>query len=291
MRILRVQNVHNEADVLPYNLKHYAEAGFETRIALDSDSSDGSREVCEQALADGQISELREFSSDGHELVRPLQTLQAIAAEQRPDALLLTAPDEFFEVADGSELLPAIEEDLEAGFNLLKFWNMEFHMTREDDPNERDPRERMRHYSLWDVTMLRGYSWMEGIDIVKAGSHRPAFPEGTRKRPSRRRYVSRHYPLRSEEQALAKIGRIRPPDEAPKRSNHYLRFSGDADELYVDPGHLHRYEDDHRWEFDQPFLKIRLSHTARALARSERERERLEARLAELEAGDGDSDR
>jgi hypothetical protein len=285
MRILRLTMVHNEADVLPYNLDHYADAGFETAALLDADSSDGSREICERALEDGKLVELEEVETDAHRIDRLLGGLQALADKHRPDALLIAAPDEFFEVADGSELRPAIEQDLDAGHNLLKFWNMEFHLTREDDGSEPDPRRRMRHYSLWDLTMYRGFPYVEGIDLVKARSHRPVFPPGTRKSRSERRYVSRHYPLRSEEQALRKIGRMRPTPETPAATTHYLRFSGDADELYVDPRHLHRYEDDHEWEFDQPFLPVRLRDTTRALARSESERRRLQERVAELEDG------
>ena len=276
--------VHDEADVLPYNLDHYADAGFETIAVLDASSSDGSREICEAAVADRRILELEEFETDAHWLDRSLERLQALTARHCPDALMLASPDEFFEAADGSDLRASIESELEAGFNLIKFWNMEFHMTREDDASEPDPRRRMRHYSLWDVTMWRAYPYVDGIDLVQARGHRPVFPEGIPRRRSRTRFVSRHYPLRSEERALRKVERMRPVPETPKATTHYLRFSGDADELYVDPRHLHRYGEDHEWEFDQPFMRIRLRDTTRALERSERQRRELEARVAELEA-------
>jgi hypothetical protein len=282
LNILRMMAVHDEADVLPYNLAWYREAGFPTVALVDEDSSDDSLAICERARAEGTIVALETIATESHEIDRIFARLADLAARRQPDALLVTAPDEFFEVADGSDLRTAMGEDFAAGYNLIKFWNMEFHMTREDDPSDPNPLTRMRHYSLWDLEMYRAYPYYEGTDLVPGRGHRPTFRDGVDDRPSPRRYVSRHYPLRSVEQAMRKIQRMRPAPGTPRATTHYLRFSGDPDELYVSPRHLHRYADDNRWSFDQPFLPVRLRETVRALARSEREREELQRRVAEL---------
>ena len=237
MRIVRMMAVHDESDVLEYNLDWYRRAGLPTVVLIDEHPDGRCQRICEQALSDGTIIGLESIKTDAFAWDTVLARLLDLARRAAPDILLLASPDEFFEVADGSPLRAALESDAEAGYNLIKFHNMEFAMTREDDPADPNPLTRMRYYALHDVVNYRGFAYVEGVDLITALGHRPVFPESLEDRESPRRYISRHYPLRTVEQALPKISRTRPLERMPTVHTQYLRFSGDPEELFVDPAH------------------------------------------------------
>ncbi len=249
--ILRMMAVYNESDVLQQNIDWYHRAGIPT-VVVDNGSTDGSYELLEAALSDGKITALERIETAEFVWRKMLSSLQVLADKFDPQWLMLTAPDEFFEPADGSDLLAALREDIAAGYNLIKFFNMEFWMTERDDPAIQDVLRRIRHYSCYDVVMYRAYPNVPGIDILSKSGHRPKFPSMTDK-PSPRLYVSRHYKLRSVEQAARKISRIRPTSSEPNAHRHYVRFSGDPSEFVVPSATLHRYDFDHRWNFESTF--------------------------------------
>ena len=284
MRVVRMMAVHDESDVLEYNLDWYWRAGLATVVLIDEHPDGRCQRICEQALFDGKIIALDSIRTDGFQWDTVLARLLELAERTGPEFLLLTAPDEFFEVADGSPLRAALESDAEAGYNLIKFHNMEFAITRDDDQADPNPLTRMRHYALNDVINYRGFPYVEGIDLITALGHRPVFPEPLEDRESPRRYVGRHYPLRTVDQALHKISRTRPLERMPTVHTQYLRFSGDPEELLVDPALLSYYADDHQWCYEERFLARRLQHTAQALGRSEVEGRRLRRDLDELRA-------
>jgi hypothetical protein len=249
--IVRMMAVYNEMDVLPQNIAWYAPHGIRT-VVVDNGSVDGSYEYCREALSRGDIARLERLPTEEFEWLTLLRRLHDLARELRPYWLMLTAPDEFFEPADGEDLGVALREDFRSGYNLIKFFNMEFWMTERDDPTDPDPLTRMRHYSCYDVDMYRAYPNLEGLDIVSRFGHRPLFPAGVAERPSPRRYVSRHYKLRNLEQAQRKIERIRPNDKEPHLHSHYSRFTGPED-FVVSARLLHRYDFDHRWSFESVY--------------------------------------
>ena len=189
--------------------------------------------------------------------------------------MFLTAADEFFEVADGSDLRSAMEEDFAAGFTVLKFCNMEFAMTRADPAGEPDPLARMRHYSHRRTGMRRAYPCVEGLDIAAKLGHQPVFPPGMKEIVSPRVYISRHYPLRTPKQALAKIKRIN-YDPERDASHQYLHLSGRRRELYVNPQDLARYDGDHVWDFEPHAQPERAKQTHRALRQARMDLARLQ---------------
>lgn len=249
--IVRMLPVFNEIDVLPQNLDWYHRAGIRT-VVIDNGSTDGSYELCRAALAQGKIERLARHPTEEFELLQLLTRVHDLARECRPSWLMLAAADEFFETASGEPLLPALLEDFRAGYNLIKFYNMEFWMTERDDPDDRDPLTRMRHYSCYDVEMYRAYPNLEGLDLLAKFGHRPTLPHGIPDRVSPRVYVSRHYKLRNPEQARRKVKRIRPTRNEPHQHVHYRNFRGPSDFL-VPADRLHRYDFDHRWNFESVF--------------------------------------
>lgn len=265
--------VRDEADVLPYNLDWYA--AFPT-VVVDNGSTDGSYELCEEALGDGRLVALDRVETERFEWRTVLDALFRLATRQRPHYLLLTAADEFFEVANGGDLIGAMREDFAAGYNVLRLTNMEFQMTEQDVPAEPNPLVRMRYYTCRKVRMARAYPCVPGLDILTHMGHSPVFPPGMERHVSPRDYVSRHYPFRSPEQALRKLARMTDlPDGDTRRP--YLRFSGDPAEFLTKKNRLFRYREDHVWRYEDKAMGDRLGKTEHALAR-------LDGRFSELQA-------
>jgi hypothetical protein len=264
IKIIRMMAVRNEVDVLERNLEWYAAAGTPT-VVVDNGSTDGSYELVRAARRAGTVVALERIETERYQWGTLLAALFELACEQRPDAVLLASPDEFFEVADGSELRGAMEEDFAAGYNLLKFANMEFQMTHRDIPTDPDPLTRMQYYTYRPVSMPRGFLLPPGTDMVTGLGHRVVFPAGVEARCSPRPYISRHYPLRTEQQAREKIGRMidRDPSEPP--AARYLRIWLDPKRIYTKRKDLFRYRGDHDWVFTDKAMPSRLKETERAL--------------------------
>ncbi len=98
--------------------------------------------------------------------------------------------------------------------------------------------------------MFRAFPNWPGVDPVRHFGHRPVFPDGREVKLSPRIYISRHYKIRSVEQGLRKIDRIKPTARLPAANTHYLRFNGDPGEFIVPADRLFHYNEDHVWQFD-----------------------------------------
>jgi hypothetical protein len=270
--------VRDEADVLPWNLEWYARLGIPT-VALDDGSTDGTSELLER---DASVVAVRRIETEEHDLPLLLDAVLELALAQEPDVLLLAAADEFFEVADGTDLVAAMTEDFEAGFNALRFANMEFVMTPEDDPSVADPVQRMRHYSFRKIGIIRAYRAIPGLSLVEGMSHRPTLPEGMSLEIAPRKYVSRHYPLRSLDQLRRKLQRVRPTRANPNVSTHYLHLIGNEEAAIVDPAEVARYDDDHEWDYTRYLRRVRARELQKVLARLYLDYEDLKAEHARL---------
>lgn len=281
-RILRMLAVRDEADVLPYNLDWYARAGFST-VALDDGSSDGSYELCQQALGDGRLEALERIHTEQFDWPAVLDALFRLAVRQKPDYLLLTGADEFFEAADGGNLIEAMREDFAAGYNVLRLSNMEFLMTKQDDPAEPNPLVRMRHYTCREVRMERAYPCVPGLDVLTHAGHSPVFPPGMERRVSPRAYVSRHYPFRTPGQAVRKFARMNDQRNGEMRREH-LRFSGDPAEFLTKKTRLFRYRENHVWRWEDKAMGDRLKKTESALATLRRQHSELQSEYSKLQA-------
>jgi glycosyltransferase involved in cell wall biosynthesis len=273
--------VRDEADVLPWNLTWYARLGIPT-VVVDNGSTDGTSEILERAAADGTVVALRRIETAEHDLPLLLDAVLELALAQEPDALVLAAADEFFEVADGSDLVAAMTEDFEGGFNALKFANMEFVMTPADSPNVQNPVERMRHYSFRRIGIIRAYRSIPGLVLAEGMSHRPTLPDGASLEIAPRKYVSRHYPLRSLEQLERKLERIHPTRANPNASTHYLHLIGNEEGAIVDPAEVARYDEDHDWDYTRHLRRVRGRELQKALTRLYLDHEDLKAENASL---------
>jgi hypothetical protein len=123
----------------------------------------------------------------------------------------------------------------------------------------------MNYYTHRRTTMQRAYCLLPGLDAVTYYGHRLVFPGETRARPSPRRYISRHYPLRSEEQAKSKIDRMLDRAEQEIIPVRYLRILDNPANLYTRKNQAFLYQGDHRWNYADKALPARLTQTEQAL--------------------------
>lgn len=278
--IVRLVPVRDEADILEPNLRWYADASIST-VVFDNGSGDATRAIVEAGVEAGTVA-AHERAEQPVAWKTVGTTLLALAARFEPDLVLVAAADEFVETADGSPLREAIEADLRAGHDVLRFETMEFCLTEDDDPALSDPIRRMRRYSPFPAVLRdRGLRWACGITW-------PVAKRLTAKRSpggqSPRRYVSRHYPLRSPEQARdkARSKRLRPV-LAGSSAAALEPLVTSADDLVLPARKLHRYDDDHRWSSLPVVAPLRLAAAAQLMRRAEDESRRVRRSLNEAE--------
>ena len=79
MRIVRMMAVHDESDVLEYNLDWYWRAGLATVVLIDEHPDGRCQRICEQALFDGKIIALDSIRTDGFQWDTVLARLLELA--------------------------------------------------------------------------------------------------------------------------------------------------------------------------------------------------------------------
>jgi SAM-dependent methyltransferase len=286
--IVRLLPLLDEAEILTRNLRWYANAEIPT-VAFDNGSTDATAQQACEALDSGLLSA---FERSEHRLEWPQVggALLRQAARLEADIVLIAGADEFVEAAGGEPLRRAIEDDLAKGYDVLRFQTMEFCLTDEEDAEEPDPLVRMRRYSAHRAVLRdRGQRFGKGLEWPHPKRLGQSGREG---RVAPRSYVSRHYPLRTVEQALARLraGRL-DPVLAGTSVSALAPLIRRADELVLPASKLPRYNEDHRWADVGVVADLRLaaaSKLARAVAKRTTKLERLlredDARRANLRA-------
>lgn len=195
--------------------------------------------------------------------------------------MLVAGADEFIEEAGGLPLRTALEADLAGGYDVFEVRTMEFCLTDQDDPCVEDPLVRMRRYSA-HATLLpnRGVRWSCGVHWAAPDRFGPLEDRGAR---SPRRYVNRHYPLRSPGHALsrARAGRLSAilTGTSADGAAPYVKTK---EELVLPGRKLPSYADDHDWNNAPLAAELRLSAVSRRARRSESERRNMQRELTAI---------
>lgn len=278
--IVRLLPLRDEADILARNLRWYADSEVAT-VAFDNASTDDTAEIALAALEAGDLTAF-ERSEQPLEWGGVGSALLGMAERQEPDIVLVAAADEFLEVADGSPLREAIEADLRSGHDVLRVDTMEFCLTDEDNMDEPDPVLRMRHYSPFNAALRdRALRWSCGVEWPEA--HRlKAVRQAVERSP--RRYINRHYPLRTPAQALDRASSNRLIRVLAGSSAAALAPLVESPEDLVLPARkLHRYNDDHRWSDKPVAADVRLAGAPKLTRRLAARSRRLQRRVDDLE--------
>lgn len=278
--LVRLLPLLDEADILERNLRWYAEAGIAT-VAFDNASTDCTADLAERALGTGGLAALRrsEHRVEWPEVSRGLLEL---ATNLAPDLVLVAGADEFIETADGTDLRHAIETDLRRGLDILTVDTMEFCLT-EDDGDTEDAVAGLCFYAAYRAVLRdRGVRWSRGVRWAAPSKLR--VPDAAARRSSRR-YINRHYPLRSigHARARARDGRLSQAVLAGNSAAALSSLTEEPRDLLLPADKLIRYEGDHRWTADASIADLRLAKAGTLARRASARRAKLEGELARRE--------
>jgi glycosyltransferase involved in cell wall biosynthesis/uncharacterized coiled-coil protein SlyX len=257
MKIVGMMTVYNESDIVGQTVDYLISQGTEL-VVIDNGSTDSSYEILIGRLGKGVLSVQRMLGNYRRDAM--LETLHQAALANKADWALLSDADEFPESPYRSlTLSEAIELEARKGYNLIQFNNFEFWPTGKDcDSSEKDVRKRIRYYSWHDDFQFRCWRVYPRMTIHEAGGHVPRFPEGIDAKVSPKKFIFRHYKIRSYEHGLRKVFAERLPRYDPDLRKkgwhvHYDAFGKDESYFVIDPRKLTRYDDDGNWNLTKTF--------------------------------------
>jgi glycosyltransferase involved in cell wall biosynthesis len=250
MRIIRVlPGIYNEIDILEENLRYYINQGFET-VVVDNGSTDGSYELCKKYLGNGII-KLSRIITKEFDTRLLLKEATLLYKKVRPDWVILADADEFIEPFERNQnLRTAIEIENKCGNTIIPLHHFMFKMTEKDDMSNKSVLSRMKFYGK-AKDADRAKIWKDSRHVEISNPHAPSFIDIKEYKPSNNKYVMRHYPLRTLEQAKAKINRVRPSLNNPFGWGiHYLGID-DVRSVVVKSNVMNYYNEDRKWKFDK----------------------------------------
>jgi len=250
--ICRIGTVYNEEDIIRNNIEWYSSRNI-PNIILDNGSSDNTFEICKEYLGN-EIFSLKKVPFKEHDRELSLRELSKMLSKLPFDYFLLADADEFYESPiRGENLKTSLENEINKGYNVIKFHNIEFWMTEKDDLSKENPLDRIKHYSYFDSNRYKLFPNNKNIDFWSKFGHVPIFPPDILFNESPKIHISRHYKFRNLEQAYSKINRIKPPTRRKDVSFHYILFSESPDNFIIPSQLLTEYHDDSMWNLDRKF--------------------------------------
>jgi hypothetical protein len=251
--VVAIVAAYNEADIIEQVVADLIEQGVQVYF-LDDGSTDGTVAAVERFLGRGllAVEPLRNGTNadDRFNWARILERKAAVAREVDADWFIHHDADEFREsLWRGVPLGEAIARVDAAGYNAIDFASLDFWPTHDcfrpgDDVRaaftryaEREPYDRVQ-VRAWKRTSAR-------VDLASSGGHDVQFP-GRRVFPLR--FISRHYPVRSQAHGTRKVlqeRRDRFRDEERARGWHVQYDSvSDGASFVRDPSTLTDYDPD-----------------------------------------------
>lgn len=228
-RPLTIVPVYNEADILPYTVRHLLEQGCDVHL-VDNWSTDGS--VSDAAMIamgdeDGLLTSER-WPVDGPDpqwqWTKILQRIEEIAMA-RQGWVMFNDADEIRR-SRGETLAEGFARVRRDGMNAVSFQVFEFWPT--DNFYAGDPEQhfqfyrngidaRLPHIKAW-------FSWGQRVDLHSHGGHRADFPS---RKVAPAPWILKHYPIRSVEQGTRKL-RDRRARYAPAElaRNWHVQYDG-----------------------------------------------------------------
>jgi hypothetical protein len=255
LRIIATILVYNEADIIGQVLEHLHEHGIDF-VVLDNGSTDGSIEIVRASYGRGLL-EHRVVKRAFWRLDLDLDYLIEMARRYSPCWILHNDADEFLEPPDAEETLyEGICREDRCGFNVVQFDRFEFCLTEKDhNGSEVDIRKKLRYYYWRSDFVYRAWRYYPGTTHRDTAGHYPIFPTGVKARVSPRKFVMRHYPFRSPEQAIRKVFKERLPRCAPedralgrRQYDQYSQFKNDPRFFICNSSTLARHDEDGTWD-------------------------------------------
>lgn len=235
MKIQCFMPVFNEADILPHTIRHMHEQGVSVHI-IDGWSADYSYSIA-QAMADSGERFPAATPDPIQNCTAILERIEELAAKSDADWILYSDADEWRRSpVNGETLADAVRRIDHAGFNAIDFQVLQFYCTDGSWTPDLDPEKHFRYYNETDcISLIPNRKLWKNVGQVKlnGGGHEVMFP-GIRVYPQR--FLMKHYPFRTPEQARRKIEtrlqRRRMEEHAKGWGVHYDQFGPDSTYLW-----------------------------------------------------------
>ena len=210
LRVAAIIHVFNESDIIEVTIKHLIREGVEVHV-IDNWSDDGSFELCGRLLAEGQITNLSRFPdypSAKYDWTKQLQRTEDYAKNLAADWIMHCDADELrLSPWPTVTLLDAIKFVDTLGYSAIDFTVLNFFFTdcvssaTKFNPDNFVKFDFGRHSSyLWQIKAWKNLSI--NVDLSASGGHSAEFPN---RRVYPLKFLTKHYPLRSERQANLKV--------------------------------------------------------------------------------------
>ena len=235
LRCLGVLLCYNDGDLLEESVEHLLQQGHDL-VVWDHGSTDETPAILERLRP--ELRELRRIPRefDFYELYPEMS--RHLIANHVGDYDWISWPDqdEFLEgPARDRPYRDHLEEASEAGVDWIEFENFNYWFTDEDDPAVRETSRRVRRYCVRADCPPRIRSWRAGVTNIRRFNHNPLEGE-----PAPRRFRLRHYPMRSLEQARARVLRDRAGLRRGGENFHYDNMGRRLNSLVIAADQLHR---------------------------------------------------
>lgn len=235
-RVVAIVKTFNEADVIGPMVRRLTEGGVDVYL-IDNWSTDGTLDIARQAAGHGLVG-LEQFPPGGrshgtYQWIPLLARTEEVASTIAADWYIHHDADEYRESPwPGVDLRDGLYHVAQCGFNAVDFTVVNFHPVDDGFTQGVDPVAHFRH---WDFGLRPGHfqqvkAWKRTaarVGLVASGGHLATFP-GRRIFPYK--FLLRHYPFRTQTQAIRKVHDDRIPHETERGIMH-----GHYDQLRAQP--------------------------------------------------------
>lgn len=237
MRFLGVLLCYNDGDLLPESIEALLESGHDV-VAWDHGSTDDTASVLARYRPHLTETRFVPRSFDFYELYPAMSRHLIAEYVPRYDWISWPDQDEFLEGPDRSRSYREwVEHVHDAGFDWIRFTNVNFWLTAADDPAEPRTQRRVRHYSAFLDCSKRIRSWRATSTNLREFNHNP--PAGV-EYPTHFRL--RHYPMRTAAQLERRLAADRSGLRRGGANYHYENMAMRRERLVI-PSHRLHYDD------------------------------------------------
>ncbi|HEU5005118.1 MAG TPA: glycosyltransferase family 2 protein [Candidatus Saccharimonadales bacterium] len=250
--VLAIVSLHNEADIIGHTVRHLLEEGVDVHV-IDNWSNDNSHKIV-QTLAKRnpgrvKIEMFPKKRVKNYDWTGILSRVEQIASESSYDWYIHHDSDEIrLSPWPGTSLRRAISYVDSLGYNAIDFTVLDFRPTQDGFGAKDDPEKFFKYFEFGSrsghFVQVKGWKKQPSISLANSGGHEAAF-EGRKIYPLK--FVLKHYPLRSTNQASKKIFKERLPrilEEERQKGWHfqYDHFKKDHDFIWAKDG-LIKFDD------------------------------------------------
>ena len=232
LRVAAVMHVFNEADMLEEVVRHLHAEGIEVHV-FDNWSSDGSWEIAGTLQAAGVVQMTQRFPaapSGEYEWARLLAKTEEYGAGLEADWVMHHDADEIrCSPWHGVRLVDAIAAADALGYDAIDFTVADFRFLRSPVQGTAAYEQGLTFFEFGcrpgHFSQIKAWKNRCRVNLTDSGGHAADFP-GRRIYPLK--FLTKHYPLRSFEQAQRKVFRDRIPRTRREQASHGWHAQYDA---------------------------------------------------------------